>query len=429
MANPFHDSDGRFCSKGEMQADIQRLVTSGQQDKALALMADLKTIEESQARNAFNKDFDGGRSQENVKFANNLLATLTSSKNPASYEEWSDSSNILENIDKTLNGASDAQLDEIGDVLTSEKKIWQETMQAPALKGYEAFFDELKEETGFESIKEFTAHVDSIKTEVSVSGINILSAVEKDARDNGLPAGYSNYFFSKAEVEFGLAPEKHTNFGVVTPPVETPHISVANFKVKVADKSHKAIIKASIKKVLTSPDKIKAIAKHNDIVDSLEKSRNTFNKFSRKESEARQKLNKVGFQLSIYSGALTSLETAKNWRKTLRIAGIKTDNTAPTGLSSVNGSHIAVDESGKVSNLWVVNKTRRLDKIVSASPSDGFAGGFLTGASGKTYSSSTHYHSYKSDSADFSVIIDETVKGKKPYDKNLVFRTSIDSGD
>ena len=45
MANPYHDETGRFCSKGEMQAAIQKLATKGDLDGYFALRKELEDIE------------------------------------------------------------------------------------------------------------------------------------------------------------------------------------------------------------------------------------------------------------------------------------------------------------------------------------------------------------------------------------------------
>lgn len=49
MTNPYHDETGRFCSKGEMGAAVQRLVASGDTNTAFTLLSELKDIENGQA--------------------------------------------------------------------------------------------------------------------------------------------------------------------------------------------------------------------------------------------------------------------------------------------------------------------------------------------------------------------------------------------
>lgn len=49
MTNPYHDETGRFCSKGEMGAAVQRLVASGDTNTAFTLLSELKEIENGKA--------------------------------------------------------------------------------------------------------------------------------------------------------------------------------------------------------------------------------------------------------------------------------------------------------------------------------------------------------------------------------------------
>ena len=55
MANPYHDSEGRFCSKGEMQTAIKTLAQKGDLDGYFKLRTEYEQIESNKV--VLSKEF------------------------------------------------------------------------------------------------------------------------------------------------------------------------------------------------------------------------------------------------------------------------------------------------------------------------------------------------------------------------------------
>ena len=49
MPNPYHDADGKFCSRDGMRESIQILIKDNRVDEALKLTSELKAIDDTKA--------------------------------------------------------------------------------------------------------------------------------------------------------------------------------------------------------------------------------------------------------------------------------------------------------------------------------------------------------------------------------------------
>ena len=56
MANPYHDADGKFCSRGEMETAIQNAASSNQLDTYFSLRKDLEDIDAARVKEGYNID-------------------------------------------------------------------------------------------------------------------------------------------------------------------------------------------------------------------------------------------------------------------------------------------------------------------------------------------------------------------------------------
>jgi len=71
MANPYHDADGKFCSRGEMEGAIETAVKKGDMNTYFNLRKDLEAIDEIRDKTGYLFDNEGGQDSSVVEFAVN----------------------------------------------------------------------------------------------------------------------------------------------------------------------------------------------------------------------------------------------------------------------------------------------------------------------------------------------------------------------
>lgn len=103
MSNPYHDETGRFCSRGDMQNAIQRLVSAGNNQAALDLLADFKSIDNSNgnvktfyASNGDSVDIESNRRFAQTPFKNVMFGIFEEKLTEAGFKTNFKSYNVVE---------------------------------------------------------------------------------------------------------------------------------------------------------------------------------------------------------------------------------------------------------------------------------------------------------------------------------------------
>ena len=434
MANPYHDSTGQFCSKGEMQASIVKLNTEGKTSEALALMADLKAIEGKSDITDFQKEYYGPRNPQSLDYGNKVLAIKADSWSSSTSESFYNNK-----CEAALFDASDERVEDVARILAHEENVYSHTTYADSLAEIDSIQKEVQSKTGFESHDALYTHNFKEKLEAETEGNKIVDAISSEAEKNGLPHGYSSYYFDKTKTELGLAPDKLNTYdnSIIRRPENITTLSASTFPVKVRNKEHKAILANAVATVFARENTQATLERMNARLKTL-----SVSQAQEKESKARlyntedsRRRDKVRERMLTLTSASKAVNRTVDWRSKLRDAGVKTNATKGTMLSSLSGSDINVGKDGKVNNIWAVNvnpetQERSLDKITSVKvPNSRNNGGNLTGESGRTYLTGTHYRNFSSETTDAHIIVDETVQGDKPFAAIKSFKSLVDSGD
>jgi hypothetical protein len=419
MANPYHDGDGKFCSRGEMQAAIHHLVQEQRYDEAQVLIADIKSIDEKAGLNQFNEEFGQGRNTETLRYAAGLIENHAKGRHE-------------------LQNASDEQIEGVAKVLRYEKKVHLITVHNPAQEELSDLEAEVKEKTGIGGYDELKRHVASENMRLETEGLSISKEIQEEAEAQGLPARYSGYYFKKLNTEIGLTPTFNNDYnrGNVYRPFITPPISAETYPVKVQNKEQRAIIQNAVNTVFNRDDIKSKTEDFNSGLISLAHKNEVVAEYRHSiDGQALRKRSDIAHKARQLHNASIVADNAVAWRKQIREAGVKTNSAAPRSLSALKGTDITADENGHVSNMWAVNvnsetSDRSLDKIAAVIPArNEYSGATLMGESGQEYAAGTHYANYKTTHTETSLIVDSTIKGAKSFAGVKTFKTIVDSGD
>ena len=419
MANPYHDGEGKFCSRGEMQTAIENLVHEHRYDEALELIQDFKKVDEKADLGRFHQEHGLVRSKENMEYAEAIIA--------------GQAKGFI-----NLQNASDEQIKEVSKLLHNERKTYLIGTYNPAMAEFESLSDELQAKTGIRDFDRLKDYVATEKIRLDTEGVFISNAVKEEAEKNGLPQRYSGYYFKKLNTDIGVAPSftNAYNRGSVYRPETTPPISKETFPVKVKDKEQRAIIQNAVNTVFAQEEIQERVKDFNDGLIAVKGKEEIIDEYRHTlGGQGKSKLSEIRQKAHTLHSVIGTAEAAVAWRKQVREAGVKTNSALPHRVSTLKGSELTTDKDGNINNAWIVNSnidtgTKSLDKVTSIEATGGIKdSGVLVGKSGRTYSSSTHYANYKTQRDEVFVIIDDTVKGSKPYSTITNFSNITDSGD
>lgn len=139
MPNPYHDETGKFCSKGEMQQAIVRLVETGKFDEAMQLTSELKAITEPKETPTVVEKQPVKKIRVNKK-ANTTAITKIITSNPKDFETYNreDYQNSLQEAieDSAKMGANATMFD-----ISRSNKTFQQFGRFPA--GYLTYVDNI----------------------------------------------------------------------------------------------------------------------------------------------------------------------------------------------------------------------------------------------------------------------------------------------
>ena len=419
MANPYHDGNGKFCSRGEMQTAIHDLVQEQRYDEARTLIADIKSIDDKAGFNQFNEELDQGRNTETLRYAEGLVADHAKGRHE-------------------IQNASDEQIESVAKIIRNDKKVHLLTNHNPAKEQLAVLEAEVKEKTGISSYNELKRHVDTEKNRLESEGLSISKSIQEEAEANGLPARYSGYYFKKLNTEIGLAPSFNNDYnrGNVYRPETTPPISSETYPVKVQNKEQRAIIQNAVDTVFAREEtKAKTEGFNSGLVSLAHKNEVVAEYRHSIDGQGLRARSDIEHKARQLHNASIVADNAVVWRKQIREAGVKTNSAAPRSLSKLKGSDITSDKEGHVNNLWAVNvnsatSTKSIDRITTVIPAvNEYSAPTLMGESGQEYKAGTHYANYRSEKIETNLIVDDTIKGPKQFTEVKTFNTIVDSGD
>lgn len=430
MANPYHDSTGKFCSKGEMRSAIADLATSGKLEEATKLAKELQEIEESNTKAKTLKNIPGPKISEYRASVKTILSKISSRS--GSYPTPMGS----EEEERTLGQYSDEELEAVEAVAYQEERASKDSL-LPLEKEKNEASEKLEAVTGCRQTYEASDVIRNERATAETQGNELVNEIRKEAVSLGLPDKYASYAFSKKKTELGLA-DTYTIYGTGGRPInvrrsDSPvELTAKTLTPKARDKAHQALMEQAVTNVLDR--KSQETQEYNNRVEKI----NTIEKTLRGPigDEAYEKSLKYSRARLVAQNYENTRQTVQNhiaWRKTLRSAGVTATTTPYRTAGSVNPGELKVGADGKILNAWVVKRDtegkRSVARIVDVAPSSDF-GNVLVDENGHAHRDLTHYHSYRKQVTTRTVIVDKDIKGPtNPKWAKASFSSTLDTGD
>lgn len=405
MPNPYHDSQGRFCSRNEMLTDITKLRRAG-------------------------KDFDARLLENELAVADQERAFQKASKETRNQvEELTRMSSIISDADLIV-ATTDYTPEDVEQILSALDS--KEQFVSKELKDTNDELDALKAEfvEAVEGKFDTPNDVWRLKHGLKSDGQAALQIVSLAAQEAGVPRSYVSYFLdSRVAPILGIADgwDKYKNKSVwaagdMKPlSVENmPAIKDAGIREKMGVALQKAVEDPEVKKYNENVLKVAAVAEiakkysslHNIHIAALERNKEVL-------EATRQNL----------ASARKATATIRTWHAELAKKSI-IKGSGLKDTQKVTPAAVKVDSTGKPVNVWGFNDGT-LDRIVAVKPGWGGSGS-LVGESGKTYRSEEHFANYRSYRRKSYVVVadsSETRTVEDVYPEIRAFFSSIDSGD
>ena len=405
MPNPYHDNQGRFCSRNEMLTEIARLRKTGKDFDARLLEDDLAAIDQDRSLQSVDLN---ARTQVGSLARFSQVATgpeilvATSDYSPEDVEKISAALDIKERFVDTELAATKTELEALN----------------------KAFVEEVD--------GQFTSptQVSALNVQLKTSGKQMLDAIYQTARENGVPSGFLHYYLdNRVSPKLGISDgwDKY-NDKAIWAAEELQPITLENLPT-IKDPTIREKLNATMTQMLSRPE----IEKYNQGVEKVAKYLKVATKYSPLSNPAVQALQRNKEVMEATKASIgrsrAALGTIKEWHAELNRNQLL-GSASLKDAKKVKPSTIKVDSNGTPVNAWGFNDGE-LDRIVTVEPTWGGSGA-LIGMSGRKYQSSEHFANYRSYGSQNYVVVgesDETRTVENIYPEIKSFFISIDSGD
>lgn len=409
MPNPYHDDQGRFCSKGEMISTIAKLLEKG--------------------------DLAGARKMQQELTQYELASTKTA--DPQRVSDFKNRILITQDIQPVLAVLASQTVSE-ADVKQAEKELNKELAEAnlevAKIDVAQAELNhELQKEYGDEEItfNSLFAKMITAEQENQTAKTDITDFIRREAIKEGIPARYIASYMERKAPELGFEDYVNAYQGVRVASVN-PYNVASDSKVW-ASNTRPAEYKAIIQKIAEKAEKEGLFAKYNNTYPPANNLRSLWDRYNtqalaltRQAKVAEERTQKIG-------SALKTIRTIKTWETAKKQVGLS-KYAKVTSVGDLSPQELKKDANGQITNLTVFNEKGEGERILQVKPSSfSPTSGVLLGESGKEYSSVLHWANRgKSYRHNDYIILEPTAKGE-PYfndtSKIRSFHIEYDSGD
>lgn len=409
MPNPYHDDQGRFCSKGEMRASIGRLLEKGEIGVAMKMQQELSHYELVNAKEA-----DETRVSQ---LKSNILNTSPQA------------TPVLSVI--TAQNASNA------DINQAQKELKLGLAEA---KKETADIDVERAELNIKLSKEYGEDITvdriynkrfKLEQQNQEAKQEVRDFIRNKAITAGIPSRYIDGYLERKAPELGFNDYVNTYQGTIsrahTPYDISAESPVWNSTTRPAE--YKEIIKGIAKEAEVEGK----FAQYNNTYPQAEQIGHLYNKYNTQYLDLTRRARIAEEKTKKFENALANIETVKQWRKNLTDNGV----SKYARVSSARGvapSEIKKTANGEIANVYAFNINGTGERIVGVKESSySSTSGLLIGESGREYYSQVHWANRgRSYPHDDYLVVDPTVKGTAYFDKDSPiksFYSEYDSGD
>lgn len=434
MPNPYHDETGRFCSKGEMNKAVRRLVDDGKIDDAHKLAQELIEIEKVHSAISVLKTIP----EEKISNYESLINSASASAGSYSQES------INKKFDNVFSSLPDDELSAIQLIITRDLDHVLSGEYAESQKAKIDFANRVKEETGQNSTNKLKEEVEKLLKDVEDVGEGHLKAIQQAVIDAGVSSGYARRYFDKLRTRLGLAPSYNDYTGhykgqwIERPenPVEWD-LTGKNLQARIKDTDVAGKLHGSIEAYVSTHKQ--EINRLNNAIAHHNRSSSKINPLLKEESDLLTTSYKALVKRDQILQQQKAIEHHIALRNSLKDAGYTSPTIKIAKIDGLKGDQIATDKNGKITNIWVLvgqkdgpTTPKRIVDVFHGPNQYGanLAGNHLLDADGNRYQNFIHYANFGHTETNYEVVVDpnRVPDGSTGKYAGIGFSASIDSG-